>query len=893
MKLRWPRRPQVSLDEDDFREEIRAHLALAREERMADGAGEEEAHYAALREFGNLTRATESTRRVWTPAWFEGVQDLVSDVRYGARSLFTHPAFSLAVIGVLTIGIGLNAAVFTMIKSFALTPVAGVPAAASLQVVHAETDAGRPVRLSYPDYLHLRDRSGAFDSLFGSIIIKANLGRGRGARQVWGELVTGNYFQALGIDALRGRTLLPSDEIAPGKHPVVVISEGLWRRDFASDPSIVGSTIQLNNQPLTVVGVANAAFHGTTVVYDVEVFVPVMMGPDLGFTFLSSERTPAAILSDRTTAMFYPYGYLRPGQSVGSALAQLEAAWAHLPPMTPDESARRLRLVPFLRAPNGAPSYIMPTLVILGAMGLLVLVIACANLAGLVLVRGVSRRGEIAVRLSLGASRVRLLRLLLVENLLLAIPGALFGTLLAMWGVPVLVAYGQRLAAPLRIHFNSGVDGLVIGFAAAAAVGSVLLFGFLPALRTASVNLAATINEDASPRGASRSRFRSALVIAQVAVSLVLLVGAGLASRSVEAARAADPGFTADGATAIGFDLQQNGYDESRGRLFQHRLLEAVREDGAIESATLAAYVPLNMTDTRVDRVRIDGYAPGPGEDLAFMWNVVGPDYFRTMRIPLLAGREFDERDRGRSELVAIINETMARRFFGGTTAALERRLGLGAAGWRTIVGVAADVKYMRIDEAPRPYFYVPLDQVYRSSVTLHTRAAGDPERHLAMARTHVAALDPELPILSARSLTQATRGALIFFDLTALMLFLFGAAGIALAAIGTYGLVAYAVKQSTREIGIRMALGAQGREVVSQFLGRGLRLGIIGAAFGMVAALAVSRLLSRALFGVGTIDVLLFARVLLFVLACVLLATLVPAWRAARTNPLCVLRHH
>jgi predicted permease len=889
--MSWLKRRR--LDDEDFKEEIRAHLAIAADERMADGADQRSAQLASQKDFGNITLTTEAARRVWTPWWFEALHDQVSDIRYAIRTLRKNPAFSLTVVGVLTLGIGLNAAVFTMLKSMALSPIAGVDGSARLAVIFGETSAGRDIPLSYPDYQYLRDHDRAFSGLMGSSAFKPNLGRGRGARQVWGELVTGNYFQILGVRAERGRTLLPSDEIAPGRHPVVVISDGLWRRDFAADPGIVGKTIEINNYPLTVVGVADPAFHGTTVVYDVEVYVPVMMAPQLGFRFGSQQTTPSGILSDRGAAVFYPQGYLRPGMTLANAAAQAGALWATLSRDRPlADAAQQLRVVPFWRTPNGAPTVLLPTLIVLAAMGLLVLTIACANIAGLMLVRGVSRRGEIALRLALGATRTRIVRLLIVENLVLAVPGSLLGVLLARRTIPILIGYAEQLAAPERVFFNVGVDSLVIGFAVLVACGSALVFGFVPALQASRVDLVSVINEDASPRGAARGRLRAGLVVAQVAVSLLLLVGAGLATRSVEAARRANPGFDASHVTAITLEVKQNAYDDSRGRVFYRHLLDAARADAGIESATLAAFMPMGFLDTPSRRVAIEGYEPRRGEDLSFMSNTVGPDYFRTLRIPLTAGREFADRDDETGAPVAIVNNTLAQRFWGSAANAIGKQIRAGEGDWRTVVGVVADVKYARIDEAPRPYFYLPFLQSYRSGMTLHTRGAAPVNMLVDQARARVAALDADLPILHARPMANAMRGAFLLFDLTAAMLFVFGMAGMALAALGLYGLVSYIVKQSTHEIGIRMALGAPRLSVVRRFLARGLRLGGIGAAVGIVAALGVSRLLGSVLYGVSATDAVSFARALALVLGIVIVATLVPAWRAARTNPVSALRH-
>jgi len=881
------------LDENDFDAEIQAHLAIAADEKQADGADPRSAQLESLKDFGNVTLTTEAARRVWTPWWIDALHDQLSDVRYAIRALARNPVFALTVIGVLTLGIGLNAAVFTMLKSMALSPIAGVDGSSRLAVIFGETRAGRGVALSYADYQYLRDHDRAFSGLFGTSAFKPTFGRGRGARPVWGELVTGNYFQILGVRAARGRTLLPSDETAPGRHPVVVISDGLWRRDFGADPEIVGKTLELNNYPLTVIGVADPAFHGTTVVYDVEVYVSVMMAPDLGFRFGSQQTTASGILSDRRAAVFYPQGYLRPGTTLASAATQAGALWAILSRDRPlADAAQQLRVVPFWQTPNGAPTVLLPTLIVLTAMGLLVLTIACANIAGLVLVRAVSRRGEIALRLALGATRTRIVRLLIVENLVLAVPGSLLGVVLARRTIPILVGYAEQLAAPERVFFNVGVDSLVIGVAVLVACGSALAFGFIPALQASRVDLVSVINEDASPRGAARSRLRASLVVAQVAVSLLLLVGAGLATRSVEAARRAHPGFDASHLTAITLEVKQNAYDDSRGRVFYRHLLDAARADAGIESATLAANLPMGFLDTPSRRVAIEGYEQSRGEDLSFMSNAVGPDYFRTLAIPLMAGREFADRDDETGAPVAVVNNTLAKRFWGGAENAIGKRIRSGDGDWRTVVGVAADVKYARIDEAPRPYLYLPFLQSYRSAMTLHTRGAAPVNVLVDQARARVAALDPDLPIVHARPMADAMRGAFMLFDLTAAMLLVFGLAGMALAALGLYGLVSYIVKQSTHEIGIRMALGAPRLSVVRRFLARGLRLGGIGATIGIVAALGVGRLLGSALFGVSATDPISFARALGLVLGIVIVATLIPAWRAARTNPLSALRH-
>ncbi|MBZ5560663.1 MAG: ABC transporter permease, partial [Acidobacteriia bacterium] len=565
------------LDDQDFQEEIRAHLAIAADERVAEGADRRSAQLASLKDFGNVTLTTEAARRVWIPSWLEYVHDYISDVRYAVRVLAKSPAFALTVVAVLTLGIGVNAAVFTMLKSMALTPLAGIGDSSQLGVIVNETGKGRQAGLSYHDYQYVRDHDQAFSGLAASGLAIVNLGRGRGARPIYAELVSGNYFHVLGVRASRGRTLLPSDEIAPGRHPVAVINDGFWRRDFGADPDILGKTIEINNYRLTIVGVADSTFHGTIVGYDDEVFVPVMMAPQLGINIGSLQNASASeLLADRGAGVLDVLGYLRPGVSFANARAQIGALSATLSrDAALTDIAQQLKVVRIWQSPYGGQTFILPALVVLGVMGLLVLLIACANIAGLVLVRGVSRRGEIAVRLALGATRARVVRLLILENLVLAVPGAILGMALAARGIPMLTDYAETLAAPQRLFFNIQIDRLVIGFSALVACGSALVFGFVPALRSSRIDLVSVINEDSSPRGAARGRMRSGLVVAQVAVSLLLLVGAGLMTRSLDAARRAYPGFDASHVTAIAMDVRANGYNEARGRVFYRHLLDA------------------------------------------------------------------------------------------------------------------------------------------------------------------------------------------------------------------------------------------------------------------------------------------------------------------------------
>jgi macrolide transport system ATP-binding/permease protein len=871
--------------DDDLQAEIRSHLAMATRDRLDDGEDPDTARLRAQKEFGNVLQTTEATRRVWRGGAVEWLVDVYQDIRFGIRQLRRNPGFSLVVLGVLTLGIGGNAAVFSLFKGLALNPLPGVPDAAGLAVVANRTLSGQLNASSYPDFRYLRDRNQAFDGLAGTAMQPVILGLGRDGERVWSEMVSGNYFQVLGVGAQLGRTLLPSDEIAPGQHPVVVLGDGLWRRAFGADPAIVGRTIQINRQPMTVVGVAAPDFQGTIVSLVMELFIPVMMEPQLA--------EASHHLDSRSASILVVFGRLKPGITIPEATAQIKVLAAQLEADNPrPNNTEKSEVLPLWKSPFGAQTYLMPVVLLLGAMGTLVLIIVCANVAGLVLVRGVGRHGELAVRAALGAGRRRILRLLLVENLVLALPGAVLGVVLSIVALPILWG-GLSNAAPMRVHLDTSADWMVVGFAVALSGLSALVFGFVPALRTSRIELATAMKDDATMRVGSRSRLRGALVVAQVAVSLVLLVAAGLVFRSLEAARGADVGFDARSVGSMSLDLRPSGYTSATGPVLLDRLLRELRADSAIESASVARFVPLTLVDSAPTSVTVADYRPRADEDLRFLFNVVGTDYFKTLRIAMVAGREFDDGDAAAARKVAIVNETLARRFWDNPQAALGQRIATSAGDWRVIVGVARDIKYSRITEAPRPYLYLPSAQSYGSVVLIHARAKAAGTEILERLQQHVRSIDPDMPIFSPRMLAEQTRGDLGNYEMAASTLVMFGGMTIALAALGIYGLVAYTVSQSTQEIGIRLAVGASRADVVKGFLGRGLRLSGIGVAVGLAAAIAITGLLANVIGSVGTIDAASFIVATAVVMAIALAASFVPSWRGSRIDPLTALRRH
>lgn len=873
------RRKQIERELDA---ELRAHFDMAVAERIAGGEDPKSARLAASQEFGNALQTKEEAREVWRGRSVALISDLWQDVRFGTRMLIKNPGFSLVVIAVLSLGIAGNAAVFSLFKGLALKPLPGVTDSASRTVLLNRTIDGRGIGVSLPDYRDIAARQQSFQTLTASMMVFASLGRGVDAQRVLAELVVGNYFESLGVGVQLGRVLLPSDDVAPGRHPVAVISDSLWRREYGADPAIIGTTIFVNGQPLTVVGVADQEFNGTIVSMGIDVFVPLMMQPVLS----APSRLDARGVFGLTTM-----GLLKPGVTTQAATAEMSVFTAQLEAEHPlPNFARRLQVVPIWQSPFGAQTYWLPAIAVLGGMGMLILLIVCANVANLVLVRGVSRRGEIGVRLALGASRGRLLRLLLVENLVLALPGALIGVALASFILP-FIANGAASSAPSRIALDTSVDIYVLAFAVALASACALVFGFVPALRASRVELTTTLS-DLSPRTAARGHLRSMLVVSQVAVSLVLLVAAGLVLRSYSAARNADGGFVSAQVASIAIDLTTAGYGDDRGKVAVTRLLDALAAEPIFTNSTLAANVPMSLVDNSSRATAVEGYAPRSDEDMLFLYNVVAPDYFGTLRIPLLAGRDFTRTDDTSAQPAVIINETMARRFWETPHNAVGKRLRSGTGEWRNIIGVVRDVKYSTLSEAPRPFVYYPMLQNYVPTFTVHARTGGDVTYAMRRVRDHLQSIDPAIPITRSTTLTEQTRVALTVYELAAGALTMFGVMTIVLSAIGIYGLVSYTVRQSTQEIGIRMAIGARRADVVWTFLRRGFAVAGVGALIGLVMAFALSGAIRSLLYGVGSRDLLSFGAGTAIVVGVALAASLLPALRASRTDPLTALRH-
>jgi predicted permease len=804
------------------------------------------------------------------------------DLRYSLRTLSKKPVFTLVVVTTLALGIGANATIFTWIKAVLLASLPGIEQPERLVEIWGATRNNSALSSSYVDYLDYRDQNTVLSGLVAHQVLPLNLGRSEQPERVWGAIVSGNYFDVLGIKPLIGRTFLPEEDRTPNTHPVVVIGYGLWERRFGANPNVLGRTITLNEHDFTVIGVAPKEFGSPFAGLALDVWTPVMMKDYVA--------RPHFSLTDRGSRWLMVMGRLKPGATVPQAQANIAAIAAHLEHEYPQTNEQLgVAVYSVTGSPFSLKQNMRPALAILMAAVAVVLLIACANVANLLLARAASRRKEIAVRLALGGSRGRLVRQMLTESFALASLGAALGLAIAFWTARSLAAFLPPYAN--RATFDTRPDAFVFAFTLGLTVVTTLLFGLAPTLHASKQDLVTAMKDNTGTvgRGSRKVSLRHALVITQVALSMVALISAGLFVRSLRAAYKADPGFDPHGVLLASFDPFLSGYDEIRGRELYRRLVERVSTLPGIESATLARRLPLTDGGIAFAAVTIDGYGPAKDEDMRFNYETVGPQYFQTMRIPFVHGRDFDERDQEGAPGVVIINETMARRYWPGGDA-LGRRLKLNK-DWLEIIGIAKDVKNRSLSERPQPFLYLPLLQDYRSNMILVARTAIEPRKMFQSVRAEVSALDPGIPMFDTKTLEEHVGISLFLQRMAATLLSIFGMLALSLAAIGLYGVMAYSVSQRTRELGIRIAVGAKQGDVLKLVVGQGLMLGVVGIVAGLITALVVTRFSAHLLYGVSAVDPVTFAVIGLLLLAVALVASYLPARRATKVDPMIALR--
>jgi macrolide transport system ATP-binding/permease protein len=865
----------------ELKEELRQHLEQQIKENVAKGMSPEEARYAALRTLGGITQIEQQCRDA---RGGNVIEDFFQDLRYGFRQLVRSPGFSALAILCLTLGIGANAAVYSWIEGILFRPY---PAVAHQERLLALAGTARgesgPTPTSWPDFLDLRRNCTLCEDSFVSKITGSTLSIGDHAETAVGSIVSANYFDAIGVHPMLGHGFDAGDDVGDDSHPVVVISYQLWRSRFKGDPQIIGKAQRFNNVPHTIIGVAPEGFYGTFVGWAMQFWVPASMEE----TFESGGYK----LEDRGARWIEAYVRLKPEVSRAQAQQEISAIASRLETTYPATNrGRGFSLWALWQTPFNNAGTLLPTLEVMVAVVAFVLLIACANVGNLLLVRSFARRHEMSVRLAIGASRVRLLKQLLTEGLILAALGTTGGLLAAYWCRHALV-----LLLPARsgvaMYLPGEIDGRVMALSIGICLIVTLIVGIIPAVQTRNLDLAGALKAESSAVVGARKKawMRSGLVVLQVCLSFVLLVGAALLLESLQKIRTASPGFSTTSVVTTGVSLVAAGYDVPRAKTFQDELMGRVSVLPGVQSAAFARVTPLGYGSYSSTPIAVDGYHPPLEEQPTMEYNQVSPGYFATLGIPLLSGRDFTRTDDENAPPVAIVNRTMMTLYWGGQDP-IGRRLQVKGS-WARVVGVAADSKYESMRETARPFFYVPLRQDFVRAPALYIRTNQPLPAMLAALVREVHALDANLALYEMITLQEqvnrSTSPQLVAVTLVSIL----GGLALLLAGVGLYGVMSYAVAQSTRELGLRMALGASAANLLRLVISRGLRLTAGGVLFGAAAALALTRLLGKLLYNVSPYDPWVFGSALAVMAATAVSACLLPAWRAARTDPARVLR--
>jgi predicted permease len=796
-------------------------------------------------------------------------------MRLALRQFRRAPGFVAAAVLTLALGIGANATVFNWLNWLVRNPLPGVDTR-DLYSVRWTTPGGQSTSTSWPTHLDIRERNATLAHFAVARMTAFSLGGGSVPERVFGMLVSSNYMDALGVRPMLGRTFRADEDRGPGAHAVALVSHGLWRGRLGGDPAIVGRTILLNTRAFTVVGVMPPGFQGGMVGLRHDIWVPATMRGEI--------MGGAEVLNERGNRWLEGYAKLKPGVTLAQAAQDLDRISANLArELQQTDRFSRLEAVPIWR--NSAGRVLGPVLLAMAAVVAVVLLIACANVGNLLLARAASRRREMAVRLALGVGRGRLVRQLLVENGILSLAGGA----LALATVPVTGGLLSRFAPPvdMAISLEVPADWTVFAFTLGVSLLATLLVGLAPALRVSRPDVVSALKEETG-FAAGRSRLRSALVVAQVALSLVLLVAAGLLLQSLRRAVAIDPGFDPSHVLVLGVDLLPNGYDAARGPLFLRQAVAGLAALPGVVSVSTVRRVPLGLGGTSSTSFSAEGYAPKRDEEMMSMVHYVGPDYFATMRTPILAGRDLHASDDAGRSPVVVVNQTLAARYYNGE--AVGRKLRVGKTDL-AIVGVAKDSKFQALDEPPTPSFYLPALQHNVSETNFLVRVYGDPSSAANAARREIHALDPQLPVHTMRPLGELIGASYVAQRMGGWMLGFFGALALALASVGLSGVLAFAVSTRSRELGIRVALGATRGGIVAMVVGEGMRLAGAGVLIGLALSWGATRFLQRLLLGVSPTDPATIAAVSGLLLAVAAAACLVPARRAALADPMRSIR--
>lgn len=861
--------------EQDMEEELRHYLSAATSDKRSSGLSPEEAARAARVEFGSLEAVKDEIRAAGCEARIEA---LIADVRYALRVLVRNPGFTLVAVISLALGIGANTVVFSVVNALVLRPL---PVERPDQLIFIETDQSG-LGQSFPNYRDLRDRNQTLAGLAGYRIAPMELESARGATRIWGLLATGNYFDLLGIHPALGRFFHPADDLAPRASPYVVLSDRAWRTRFRGDSAIVGKTIRINRLPYTVLGVAPASFRGTELWFWPDVWVPMMMQPQI------ENQSGSGWLENRNTWNTWVIGRLKPGTSSRQALENLNAIAAELAREHP-KSNQGLEFK--LARPGLAGDYIGgPTKAFtLGVLGLasMVLLAACANLASLLAARAADRQREIAIRLSIGAGRARVVRQVLTETLILSLAGGTAGCFLCLVLCRALSHWQAPLDFPVQVEVNP--DWRVFLFTALVSFLAGALFGSAPAWGASKTDASAVL-KGAGNWGHRRLAFRDLLVVAQVALCF-LLVAACLASvRGLQRVLTMRLGFEPQGVSLVSFELGLAGYSEQEGRIFQQRVLDQVRQLPGVRSAAYSNSVPLSLDQSTTAVFPGDKTPLESSDGIQATYYQISPGYFETMGTELVAGEDFTWHD-SPSRDVAIVNLSFAKQVM-GTENPVGKYFREGSDGPLVeVIGVVEDGKYGSLTESPTPVVFWPMLKRYNSTTTLEVRSSLPASQMVDELRRAVVGLDPQLPLYGTGSLEQMLGLAFLPARAAAVALSAFGVLAIMLAMTGVHGLVSYAVARRVREIGIRIAVGASPSQLLRLVLGRMAVLLAIGSVVGLVLALAAAQVLASVVYEVSARDPQILSAVAATVVLLGLLSSWAPTQRALRIDPTVALR--